>query len=87
MLALQVCLACLVSRPSIFELAIETRLHLCLLEEHLFAHFIDCFLIVDGHSIRHPAHFFSRLGQIPLDLLTLHLSVLQASTQLRIHLG
>ena len=86
-LGLQVGVAGLVPRPTIFKLAVEPGLHLGLFKEHLLPDFIDGFLVVYGHSICDASDLLPSLGQIPLDLLALELGVLQTPLDFCIYMA
>ena len=73
-------------RAPIFELRVESRLHLGLLKQHPLSDLVDCLLVFDGHSIGDAADFVPGLRQVSLHVLSLALAVRKTRIQLGIHL-
>ena len=70
-LRLQLPVLSIISLSQVFELLVETSLHLCLLEEHLLTHLVECLLVFDLHGIAYSADFFLGLREITDQLLPL----------------
>ena len=64
----------IVSLPSIFQFAVESGLHLGLLEEHLLSDFVDLFLVFDLHCIADASDLFSGLCKVTLQLFPVSLT-------------
>ena len=64
----------IVSLPSILEFAVESGLHLGLLEEHLLPDFVDLLLVLDLHRIADASDLFSGLCKVALQLLPVSLT-------------
>ena len=74
------------ARATILELAVETRLHFCLLQKHLLSHLVHRLLIFDGHGICHASYLLSRLGHLSLDVFPLALTLRKTLPQICVNL-